>query len=57
MRYNITTPNGYHNMTLKAHPLRIFSHILHAVAMLPCMPLCIARIIAKASARLYYSKA
>ena len=44
-------------MKLVPHRLRFVSDILHNVAMLPCMPLPIARIIGKAASRFYYQLA
>lgn len=44
-------------MNLAPHHLRPLSNLLHAVAMLPIMPLFIARPIAKLASKLYYKVA
>jgi len=44
-------------MKLKRHPLRPLSDALHALAMIPGMPLGIAKRIASLASRFYYSKA
>ena len=43
-------------MKLKRHPLRPLSNVLHKVAMLPFMPLALARKISALSSRLYYTR-
>lgn len=42
-------------MKLTRHPLRPVSDFLHAVAMLPFLPLCVARPIERLASRFYYA--
>ncbi len=44
-------------MKLKPRYLRRLSDLLHNLAMIHFMPLCVARPIAKLSSKLYYTKA
>ena len=41
-------------MKLKRHPLRRLSDLLHNIAMLPFMPMLIARPLANLSSKYYY---
>ena len=41
-------------MNLQRHPLRRLSDLLHNIAMLPFMPMFLARPIAKLSSKFYY---
>ena len=43
-------------MNLKRHPLRQLSNVLHMIAMLPFVPLALARKISALSSRLYYTR-